>query len=239
MNKKILIFTLLTNLSLYPATLDELGLRWGTDKSSAFHHYTKIYEKYFSELRKKPIKFLEIGFSTGASAHMWEEYFEHAQLYFMDINPETVNLLQNFKRTKLYLVDQGNPAELLAFIHDVGGDFDIIIDDGGHTMNQQIISFKTLFPSIKSGGIYIIEDLHTSYPYVAGYGEGYGSTNPNQETAIHFLQNLAHAINYPGAYTGCADYKKCPSDILANLKEYEKDIESIHFYGSLCFIFKK
>lgn len=151
MNKKILIFTLLTNLSLYPATLDELGLRWGTDKSSAFHHYTKIYEKYFSELRKKPIKFLEIGFSTGASAHMWEEYFEHAQLYFMDINPETVNLLQNFKRTKLYLVDQGNPAELLAFIQDVGGDFDIIIDDGGHTMNQQIISFKTLFPSIKSG----------------------------------------------------------------------------------------
>lgn len=239
MLKKVFISALLSNLSIAAETLDHLGLQWGTDKSSAFHNYTKIYEKYFSDVREKPIKFLEIGFAKGFSAHMWEDYFQYADLYFIDINADTANLFHNFKRTKLYFLDQENPIELLNFIKDVGEGFDIIIDDGGHTMNQQIISFKTLFPHVKSGGIYIIEDLHTSYAYSPGYGQEYGSTDPNQETAVHFLQNLIHAINYPGAYTTCADYKKCPADILANLAQYEKDIESMHFYCSLCFIFKK
>jgi hypothetical protein len=234
-----IFFLLLYSCLNFAQTLDELGVHYNTDKSSLFHHYTKIYEKYFDPIKEKPLKFLEIGFSQGCSARMWEDYFSNADLYFIDINPETLTLLHDFKRTRLFLVDQENPAKLLSFINDVGGDFDMIIDDGGHTMKQQITSFKTLFPFVKSGGIYIIEDLHTSYTYVPYYADGYGTANPNQETAVQFLQNLVHAINYPGAHTGCADYKKCRADILAHLTEHEKEIESIHFYSSLCFIFKK
>ena len=49
------------------------------------------------------------------------------------------------------------------------GPFDIVIDDGGHFMDDIISSFKTLLPHVRAGGTYIVEDLHTSY--WAEYGE--------------------------------------------------------------------
>ena len=67
---------------------------------------------------------------------------------------------------------------LIQFIQQSGGDFDIILDDGGHKMDQQITSFRVLFPILKSGGVYIIEDLGTSYLLEWG---GYG-TKPNPKT---------------------------------------------------------
>lgn len=228
----------LSLLKLYPESLDNLGLKYGTDKSSLFHSYTKIYEKYFEPLREQPIKFLEIGFSRGASAHMWEEYFSNAQLFYIDIDLSSFGFLQNFTRTHLYFVNQENPAELSNFSREMG-DFDIIIDDGGHTMNQQITSFKMLFPHLKSGGIYVIEDLHTSYTYQKNYGTCYGSGDPSQQTMAEFLQKLVHSVNKMGALTGCADFDKCPSHIFSEFSVYEKDIISVHFYCSLCFIFKR
>ena len=194
--KKILFFSvsLLYVLAIKPTSLDSLGLKYGTDKSSSFHSYTKIYEKYFEHLRSKPIKFLEIGFSHGASAHMWQDYFNNARLFFIDIDPSAINFLTYFKRTSLHFANQEDPAELNHFIEQVGNDFDIIIDDGGHTMNQQITSFKILFPHLKSGGIYVIEDLHTSYPYGPNYALAYGSGNPAQQTAVEFLKTLIDCV---------------------------------------------
>lgn len=219
-------------------SLDSLGLEYGTDKSSISHAYTKIYEKYFSPLKEKPLRFLEIGFFQGNSAHMWEKYFSDAQLFFIDIDPLTRNFFQNFARAKLSIVNQENPNELSNFIREVGGDFDIIIDDGGHTMNQQIISFKVLFPFLKSGGIYVIEDLHTSYTYIPDY-ERFHYNNTQGQTAVEFLQSLIHSINNVGARNGCADFSKCPESLYSLLSKHEKEIESLHFYCSLCFIFKR
>ena len=112
-------------------------------------------------LEDKPIKFLEIGIFEGASVKLWEEYFKNADLHFIDITFQNIKHFSN--RSHYHLCDQENPESLQAFIQKTGGDFDLIIDDGGHTMKQQITSFVTLFPYLKSGGIYIIEDLHTSY----------------------------------------------------------------------------
>lgn len=220
-----------------PETLDDLALKYGTDKNSLFHGYTKIYEKYFSPLKDKPLKFLEIGFCSGCSARMWEDYFSNAQLFYIDINPGAHQFLRDFKRTHLHIANQEDPKALAEFIKKVGGNFDIIIDDGGHTMNQQITSFKVLFPHVKSGGIYIIEDLHTSYhKYVPDYIQ---YISANQPTAVEFLQDLIHSVNGIGARTTWANFDKCSPETLMQLSAYEKDIESMHFYCSMCFIFKR
>jgi hypothetical protein len=139
--------------------LNSLGLKYGTDKSSSRHCYLDIYEKHFCGMKDKPIKMLEIGIFNGASLKMWEEYFSNAQIYAIDIDPKR---MQNYGRVKSFVANQENRESLLD-VMDVIGACDIIIDDGGHTMLQQQITFGCLFPLVKSGGIYCIEDLHTSY----------------------------------------------------------------------------
>lgn len=227
------------NLSLLCTTLDEIALKHGTDKSSICHSYTQTYEKYFDHLKDMPIKFLEIGFYKGYSAGMWEEYFTKAQLFFIDINQDAYNYMGNLQRTSLGMVNQEDPIALAIFAGSAGSNFDIIIDDGGHGMNQQITSFKVLFPHLKHGGIYVIEDLHTSYPFGPNNNKMFGCANPKQQPTIEFLKNLVDAVNKVSASTGYADFKKCPDSLFKELSIYEKEIESIHFHASLCFIIKR
>ncbi len=177
---------------------------------------------------------------------MWEDYFRNAELHFMDISSEFFKkYAKDFSsRCHFHVADQEKQEDLFTFIEKVGGNFDIILDDGGHTVKQQITSFKVLFPFINNGGVYIIEDLHTSY-WHSCYGNFYGGNgtqeNPSAKegSTIFFLQELIHDLNYIGARTGSASERYCPQSISDKLNYYQKHIKSIHFYGSLCFIFKK
>ena len=219
--------------------LTTLAIRYGTDKGID-HDYTPVYESYFTSLRKQHLKFLEIGFYKGSSARMWDAYFPQADLHFIDIIPEAFTYANGLSsRCQFHIVDQANKDDLLRFIQKVGGDFDIIIDDGGHTMNQQITSFKTLFPYVKSGGIYIIEDLHTSY--WVNYGGSGDPDHPktNQDSTVCFLQTLVDDVNFIGATTQHANKNKCPKEVKDKLNYHQRHIRSIHFYDSLCFIFKE
>jgi hypothetical protein len=239
---KILTFCVLSLISVCYANeaeyqyMDQLALSAGTDKSSSYHHYTQIYSQYFADLKQKPITFLEIGIFRGASVKFWEQYFPNADLHFIDCTSEY--LQYQSQRSKYHFMDQTNRKALQDLGKSVGG-FDIILDDGGHTMQQQIISFQSLFPYVKSGGMYIIEDLHTSY--WSSYG-GHGSIeNPKsgQDTAIDFCKNLVDDLNFRGARSGCADPNKFPEHLQSSLTEYQAHIYSIHFYDSVCIIKKK
>ncbi len=221
--------------------LCELGNQFRTDKAY-WHNYLPIYQKYLSPFQDKSIKFLEIGFYNGASAFMWDAYFTHktTMLHFIDIDQNCLSMLPRLSdRCQLHLADQGSDKELQNFINKVGGSFDIINDDGGHTMNQQITTFKTLFPHLKPGGIYIIEDLHTSY--WQSFGSAGTTENPqtNEFSTITFLKNLIDDLNYAGARTSCADKDKLEKNISNNLSYYQKHIHSLHFYSSLCIIIKQ
>lgn len=231
----VCISQLIFNLSSYQ-TLNDLALKYGTDKGPTHHNYTPIYEKYFKQLRNKKINFLEIGFFKGASAKMWDKYFPNASLHFIDIDKNSFAKYGNrlSKRCSFFVADQENEKQLNDFIKKERREFDIIIDDGGHHMNQQIVSFLTLFPHLKKGGIYVIEDLHTSYDpnYKGGKKEG------GQGTTVGFLQNLINDVNKIGALTWCADILKYDENKKEKLTYFQKHIESIHFYNSLCFIFK-
>ena len=146
--------------------LTEIANRIGTDKGTMDygHHYTTLYHELLDELSKRHVKMLEIGVADprfpGASLKMWKEYFPDIELIGYDINPDAKDFEQD--GVSVFIGDQNNPTDLEECIKTYGGDFDIIIDDGSHYGEHIVTSFKTLYPHLKEGGIYIIEDLHAA-----------------------------------------------------------------------------
>lgn len=216
--------------------LDQIALEAETDKSSVYHNYTRIYSKYLSVYRKERVKLLELGIRYGASVKLWENYFPHGDLHFIDIDPAQIQY--HSAKSHYHFIDQANGAALIKFGIAAGGDFDVIIDDASHLMQPTITSFNSLFPFLKRGGVYIIEDLQTSYWSIYG-----GNGVPERPlagpgTALQFIKDLIDEINYTAARTWCSDPNKIPPDLQHTLNHYQKEIESIHFYKGLCLIFK-
>ena len=213
-------------------TLDQLAIKYSTDKSSAIHNYTKIYSRYFDSIRDDVKKVMEIGVYQGSSIRMWEEYFPNSMIYGID-NLESSRAVEN-NRVRIFIGKQEDTSFLCDVIRDIGGNFDIIIDDGGHMVEQQISSFDYLIDYVKNGGVYIIEDI------TASYWKGFGGGLKRPNTSIEFLKDRIDDINFSG-YTGehlCLN----PDNILKikpNINKYERQVESIHFYSGLAFVFKR
>ncbi|MDQ6867049.1 MAG: class I SAM-dependent methyltransferase [Pseudomonadota bacterium] len=103
---------------------------------------------------------MEIGVLHGQSIAMWAEYFKHGRIVGLDINPDTKQYESD--RVRIEIADQSNTTDL-ARIAATHGPFDLIVDDGSHIWNHQILTLRTLFPFVKAGGYYILEDIDTSY----------------------------------------------------------------------------
>jgi hypothetical protein len=161
--------------------LKEIGLKYGTDKST-FHNFCEIYENEFVSIINDNIRLLEIGIgdthTSGSSLKMWEEYFKNGEIIGVDILPHDD---KNTERIKTLIINQEIESDLIS----IPGYFDIIIDDGGHTMFQQQLTLVTLIDKLKSGGIYILEDLHTS-KYINN--KRWGATNENN--TLRMLNDL-------------------------------------------------
>ena len=148
--------------------LTYLADKWGTDRGNLYegHLYTEIYKSYLPHTIS-PIM-VEIGIKDprfpGAGMKMWDEYFDNFKYYGFDIE-ETQLLNPNLDKFTLYQGDQSNPSDLIDFIdtYDLNDKIDVIIDDGSHVGSHIITTFKVLYPSLKKGGIYIIEDLHAGH----------------------------------------------------------------------------
>lgn len=211
--------------------LDEIAIKYGTDKSPLWHNYTRHYFRYFSPLREKRLKVLEIGVAQGQSLKMWEEFFPNAEISGIDTNPDCLKSAN--ERAKIFIGDQADEEFLKSFAEKAGGNFDIIIDDGGHFMHQQITSFRILFPCLNAGGIYVIEDLCTSY------WENFGGGFRKSCTTVEFLKDLIDELNNRGKQ-GCGDPAKISCSLQENeLSYFTTYLDSIHFYLSICFIFKR
>ena len=146
--------------------LTEIANRIGTDKGTMDygHSYTETYHELFDEVSKKHVKMLEIGVADprfpGASLKMWNEYFPDITLIGYDINQDAKKFEK--ENISVFIGDQNNSSHLEKCIETYGADFDIIIDDGSHYGEHIVTSFKTLYPYLKEGGYYIIEDLHAA-----------------------------------------------------------------------------
>jgi len=150
-------------------TIEELANYYATDKRMSDHGFTKFYEKHFESLRDQKLNICEIGILNhpdkinrpyeGASLLMWKDYFHNSGIIGIDINDHSS---LNGERIRTYVADQGNRSRLQSLFQDKL--LDIIIEDGSHFMHHQQISLGVLFRNLKPGGIFVIEDLHTSHP---------------------------------------------------------------------------
>lgn len=178
---------MLALMSVVPSTvgdrpsLDDIGRRFETDKSSAGHDYLRTYEEHLGHLRDEPIVLAEIGVYQGASLRTWTEYFSRARIVGVDLHPISENLGD---RVTVVRGDQADPG----FLGRFGAEHrpDVIVDDGSHIWAHQLITFDHLFPFLAEGGLYICEDLHTSFGvYRADYSFG-AATSP-----VEYFASLA------------------------------------------------
>lgn len=175
-----------------PQDLDALALKHGTDKGSqptgrlTPKGYTKVYEPFLSPLREAPLTLVEIGVQFGASLRMWEEYLPNARIFGIDIKDECRRFTTS--RTTVLVGDQTD-RRFLQSVVEQSGPLDIVIDDGGHRMEQHRVSLEVLFPYVRAGGFYSIEDLQTAYR--ADYGGGYLGEN----STIEMLKRQVDMVN--------------------------------------------
>ncbi len=151
------------------AQLTALADKHGSDKGCGVgnrHGYTRAYASALSSQRAKPIKLLEIGLSIARdgkhcpSLAMWAEWLPEAEIFGLDIH-DFAAFQQD--RCRTFQVDQTD-AIALQYFATAHGPFDVIVDDGGHLSDAQQISFFALWPALKPGGFYFIEDLHFQPP---------------------------------------------------------------------------
>ncbi|AKK30875.1 class I SAM-dependent methyltransferase [Mycobacterium sp. EPa45] len=152
-------------MSQRPKDITDLAVRFGSDKWGG-RWYTPHYQKYFEPYRDQAVKVLEIGVggydspdAGGESLRMWKHYFRRGLIYGMDIFAKN-GIVES--RLDVVQGDQGDEQFLDAMATDIGP-FDIVIDDGSHMSHHIIASFNALFPHVRPGGLYVIEDLASSY----------------------------------------------------------------------------
>lgn len=183
-----------------------------------YAHYFEIYDRHFQKYRNTECVIVEIGVFKGGSLQMWKDYFgDKAQVIGIDIEEST----KQYEEEQISIeIGSQSDREFWRKFKEKYPKVDVLIDDGGHTMEQQIVTFEEMFGHLSEEGVYLCEDLHTSY--MGGYGGGY--KNPNS-----FIEYSKNFIDYINAW-----YTK---EIIEN--RYTRTMHSLHYYDSVLVIEKR
>lgn len=180
-----------------------------TKHSSYFHVYEELLERF----RNRTITFVEIGVLNGGSLFMWRDYFgPQARIVAVDLNPAAKRWEAD--GFEIHIGDQSDPAFWQDFYAKVGP-IDVLLDDGGHTYEQQIVTVCETLPHLREDGLVIVEDTHTSYFKEFGY--------PSPYSFVEWTKRLIDNINsrFPGINQ--------PFSALP----YKQAIYSLHIYESI------
>jgi len=207
-------------------SLHIIGKSYNCDKSDDHHtfegeSYFDIYEKYFSKLRDKNINFLELGVRDASSLNTWATYFDNANIHGVDID-SNAKLFQT-GLFQIHIFSQDNDAKLGGLSDMVGG-WDVVLDDASHINELTLKSFSILWGSVKSGGLYIIEDLANSYRDLTEDCKNWNGMGLN-DSKISFNNRRE-------------DMMALFSDIISNLDGRFGNIRSIHFHQQIVIIEK-
>lgn len=183
-------------------------------------HYFPVYENFFARFRNQSITVFEIGVYMGGSLQLWKKYFGPlATIVGIDIQPECKQFEEH--ECHVRIGDQSDMDFLRRVIAEFGNP-DIVIDDGGHFQRDMIATFAFLFPNLKNNGVYVVEDLHTSYWRTYGGGLKKPGT---------FLERCKDMVDSLNAYY----YTKSEAD----LPWLTHNLWSISFYDSMVVFEKK
>jgi hypothetical protein len=182
-------------------------------------HYFPIYERYLAQYRGLPIRVLEIGVYRGGGLELLRHFLgPEAHLVGIDIDEKARVAIGG--RHLIEIGDQADP-EFLRLVSEKHGPFDVVIDDGGHTMNQQIASAETLFPLLSERGTYLVEDCHTSY------WEAYSDQGPDGQTFIDWVKDRIDDLN--------AHHFSQSRDLQA---PWQTHLDGLHVYDSVVILTK-
>ena len=186
-----------------------------------WHHYFEIYHRHFAAFRGRSPVVVEIGIFHGGSLEMWRHYFGRgAHIVGIDLDPRC----RQFEGDSVSVMigDQAD-RQFLAEVRARFPHVDIVIDDGGHTMVQQITTFEELYPHVQPRGVYLCEDLHTSYypPYGGGYGK--------DGTFIQYATKLVDRLH--------AWYSTEPDRF--RVDDITRSTHGLHFYDSVLVVEKR
>ncbi|HMH20596.1 MAG TPA: class I SAM-dependent methyltransferase [Puia sp.] len=183
-----------------------------------WNHYFEIYDRHLNYLKGRKINMLEIGIAHGGSLEMWNDYFKgNVMIYAVDINPECKKF--ESENVKVFIGSQEDEGFLNGLKQKIPK-LDFLLDDGGHTMKQQIATFKVLFNHVADDGVYICEDLHTSY------FKYFGGGLKKKRSFIEYSKNLIDKLH--------AWHTK---DL--EVDEFTKTTHSLHYYDSVLVIEKR
>lgn len=219
-----------SNSATHRDPLSEIARKYPTDKVG-HHEYTPIYHRHLEKRRNEDIVLIEHGVGGyrfpdrgGGGLQMWQEYFPNGTVVGTDIyNKNGLNLGD---RIKIYQGGQDSPFLRDKIILDKGVP-DFVVDDASHNCIKTVLTFDLWWPYLKDGGIYFVEDVHTSYWNSEEY-QGDDSGNPSIGTTVNFFKKLADVVNWQ--HIG----KK---ENYEGLDKY-LDIASISFYPELIVIEK-
>lgn len=210
----------------------KIGERAGTDKIT-HHGYDRFYPLFLDKIRDISDAILEIGIEKNHSLKMWLKYFPHALIYGLDIGVEL-----DEERVRVFKADQSSHADLVSVLNMINKPVHFIIDDGSHIPEHQISTFNFFFRYLlEPGGIYIVEDIETSYwnkGSLYGYPTNYGYKN--QHSFIERVKPLIDYINKE--YLNDSDYTTTVGE-LSGINSTTADLISMMTFGQNCVIFVK
>lgn len=154
-------------------------------KSIKHSTYFKSYQHFFEKYRDKEFTFIEIGVLSGGSLFMWRDYFgPKARIIGVDLNPNAKKWEK--EGFEIFIGSQSDENFWNDVVSKVGG-IDVVLDDGGHTYEQQIITVESLISSMNDNGIILVEDTHTSY--MPGFG-------PKKFSFTNYVKHKIDQINF-------------------------------------------
>jgi len=201
-----------------------------------WHHYFEIYHRHFARFRGCAPVVVEIGVAQGGSLQMWRRYFgPGTQIVGVDIDPRCRRFED--RSTTILIGDQAD-RRFLAEVRERTPHIDILIDDGGHTMTQQITTFEEMYPHIQPNGIYLCEDMNTSL--IAEFGGGYRCEGTFLEYSKGLIDRLYgwHSRDLNGLVDelNCR-YSQAPERLPAD--GMTQNTYALHFYDSVLVIEKR
>lgn len=201
--------------------------------SHKWTRYFDVYQTYIDRIGYKPITMLEVGIQNGGSIELWAKVLHPAsKIYAIDIDPNCAKLDYSYlnsggvcKNINIIIGDQADLNFWAAKLPTIGN-IDFVIEDGGHTMIQQINTLKAIWKYLNTGGVYIAEDTHTSY------WDGWGSEGLHDPNSfVEYCKHLADLVNY--------NHIKNPTPYLTELYNTYPGLSSVSFYDSMTVVDKK